>query len=189
VDATDRKIIAELQTDGRRSLKGVAKNVGFTSMGIKKRMQKLLDQKAIRVTALLNPSAFNLLPAIVMLEMENAEAMRNLLQRFKDCPRVVHIFKTIGGYNLIALVVAEDQATLESISMEKCSLRSGEGIRRSEFYPIGDIYFSPFLQVRSHLAHKERTISPCRVDCHPCSRYKQGKCVGCPTTSHYRGTL
>jgi DNA-binding Lrp family transcriptional regulator len=189
VDATDRRIIAQLQSNGRRTLKELAENTGFTSMGIKKRMRKLLDQKAIRVAALLNPVLFKLLPAIVMLEMESAEAMTNLLHRFEDCPRVVHIFKTIGGYNLIALVVAEDRETLESISVEKCSLRSGEGIRRSEFYPIGDIYFSPFLQIRQHLAHRARAVAPCRVDCKPCSRYKQEKCVGCPTTSHYRGTL
>jgi DNA-binding Lrp family transcriptional regulator len=189
MDTTDRKIIAQLQSNGRASLKQLAGNTGFTSMGIRKRLRKLLDQKAITVAALLNPLALNLLPAIVMLEMESAEAMRNLLHRFKECPRVVHIFKTMGGYNLIALVVAEDSATLESISVEKCSLRSGEGIRRSEFYPIGDIHFSPFLPVRTHLAHKARALSPCRVDCQPCSRYKQQKCVGCPTTSHYRGTL
>lgn len=189
LDEVDRKIISQLQTDGRTTLEELAKAIGFTSMGIKKRLQKLLDQDAIKVSASLNPFFFKFSPAIVLLEMESAEAMQNLLKRFKECPRVVHIFKTIGGYNLIALVVAEDQDTLESISMEKCSLRSSAGIRRSEFYPIGDIHFSPFLPVREHLTHKERAVAPCNVDCKPCARYKTGKCVGCPTTNHYRGTL
>ena len=185
----DRKIISHLQLDGRTTLEELAKTVGFTSMGIKKRIKKLLDQGAIKVSASLNPVSFKLSPAIVLLEMESAEATQNLLDRFKDCPRVIQIFKTIGGYNLIALVIAEDQNTLESISMEKCSLRSGRGIRRSEFYPIGDIYFSPFLPVREYLTHKERTVAPCNVDCRPCARYKTKKCVGCPTTIHYLGTL
>jgi len=189
LDDIDRKIISQLQQDGRMTLEELAKTAGFTSMGIKKRLQKLLSQDAIKVSAMLNPFSFKLSPAIVLLEMENAEAMQKLLDRFEECPRVVHIFKTIGGYNLIALVVAEDQDTLESISMEKCSLRSSTGIRRSEFYPIGDIYFSPFLPVREHLTHKERTVAPCDVDCRPCARYKTKKCVGCPTTSYYRGTL
>jgi hypothetical protein len=99
--------------------------------------------------------------------MESAEAMQNLLERFKECQRVVHIFKTIGGYNLIALVIAEDKDTLESISIEKCSLRSSAGIRRSEFCPIGDVYFSPFIPVRGRLAHKGRNTAPCNVDCKP----------------------
>ena len=189
MDEIDRKIISQLQQDGRKTLKELAKTIGLTSMGTKKRLQKLLNQGTIKVSALLNSTSFNLHPAIIMLEMESAEAMQDLIERFKDCPRVVHIFKTIGGYNLIALVVAETQETLESISTEKCSLRCSKGIRRSEFYPISDMYFAPFLQVRENLAHKEKTVTPCSVDCVPCNRYENQKCVGCPTTSHYKGTL
>ena len=189
MDEIDRKIISELQADGRTTLQELAKTVGFTSMGTKKRLEKLLSNGTIKVSALVNPSALKLHPAIVMLEMESAEAMQELLYRFEECPRVIQIFKTVGGYNLIALVVAETQETLESISMEKCSLRCSRGIRRSEFYPISDMYFSPFLQVRETLAHKERTMTPCNVDCDPCKRYESQNCVGCPTTTHYRGPL
>ncbi|MBT0159947.1 Lrp/AsnC family transcriptional regulator [Candidatus Bathyarchaeota archaeon A05DMB-2] len=189
MDEIDRKIISQLQLDGRTTLQDLAKNIGFTSMGTKKRLEKLVKNGTIKFTTLLNPDALKLHPAIVMLEMESAEAMQELLDRFKDCPRVVQIFKTIGGYNLIALVVAENRETLESISMEKCSLRCSKGIRRSEFYPISDIYFSPFLQIREYLAHKDRKVTPCNVDCDPCKRYESQKCVGCPTTMHYKGTL
>ena len=189
MDDIDKKIITQLQEDGRTTLQEIAKNIGFTGMGTKKRLDKLIKKGTIKVSALINLNALKLHPAIVMLEMESAEAMQRLLDRFKDCPRVVHIFKTIGGYNLIALVIAETRETLESISMEKCSLRCSPGIRRSEFYPISDTYFSPFLQIRENLSHKERKMAPCDVDCDPCNRYETQKCVGCPTTSHYKGTL
>ena len=189
LDEVDRKIVSKLQLDGRATLQALAQNIGFTSMGVKKRLQKLKDQNCIQVSTLLNSFSFKLSPAIVMLEMETAEAMQNLLDRFRDCPRVINIFKTMGGYNLIALVIAEDKDTLESISVEKCSLRSSEGIRRSEFYPISDIYFSPFLPVREHLTHKDKGVTPCNVDCRPCSRYQNNKCVGCPSTHYYKGTL
>lgn len=189
MDEIDKKIITQLQGDGRTTLQELSKSIGFTSMGTKKRLEKLLKNGTIKISALLNPSTLKLHPAIVMLEMESADAMQDLLDRFKDCPRVVQIFKTIGGYNLIALVVAETRETLESISMEKCSLRCSRGIRRSEFYPISDTYFSPFLPIREHLAHKGKKVTPCNVDCDPCKRYESQKCVGCPTTSHYKGTL
>lgn len=127
-------------------------------------MKKLLEEEVIKVSALINVKPLNLCAAVVLLEMESSEAMQRLLERYMDCPRVVHIFTSLGGYNLIALVVAENQDTLESISVEKCSLRSGKGIRRSEFYPIGDIHHTPFLSVREHLTHKGRTITPCDVD-------------------------
>ncbi|HEX9862977.1 MAG TPA: Lrp/AsnC family transcriptional regulator [Candidatus Bathyarchaeia archaeon] len=189
LDSVDKKIITQLQKEGRATLQDMAKKVGYTSMGTKKRLQRLLKNGIIKVSALINPSALGLHPAIVMLEMESAEAMQELLNRFEECPRVVQIFKTVGGYNLIALVVAETKETLESISMEKCSLRCSKGVRRSEFYPVSDTYFSPFLQIRESLARREKKVTPCNVDCDSCNRYENQKCVGCPTTSHYKGSL
>jgi DNA-binding Lrp family transcriptional regulator len=189
LDDIDRKIISLLQLNGRTTFEELGKAVGFTSMGIKKRLQRLQKKNAIKMSALLNPFALKLFPAIILLEMESTEAMQKLLDRFKDCPRVINIFKTIGGFNLIALVIAEDQDTLESISVEKCSLRSVEGIRRSEFYPISDVLFAPFLAVREYLVRRKGIISACNVDCRPCIRYKQQKCVGCPATRNYRGAL
>lgn len=189
MDAIDQKIISQLQADGRTTLQELAKTAGYTSMGTKKRLERLLKKGTIKITALINPTVLKLHPAIITLEMENAEAIQELLDRFEQCPRVVQIFKTVGGYNLIALVVAENQETLESISMEKCSLRCSKGIRRSEFYPVSETYFSPFLQIRENLAHKGNKVTPCNVVCNPCNRYEQQKCVGCPTTSVYKGSL
>jgi len=106
LDEVDRKIISQLQLDGRTTLGKLGKIVGYTSMGVKKRLNKLLQQDAIKVSALINLEQLKLSAAVVLLEMESAEAMQRLLKRFKECPRVIHIFTTLGGYNLIALVVA-----------------------------------------------------------------------------------
>jgi DNA-binding Lrp family transcriptional regulator len=189
LDDVNRKIISQLQVDGRTTFEELGKAIGYTSMGVKKRVKKLLENDVIKVSALLNIEPLNLCAAIVLLEMEGAEAVQKLLERFRNCPRVVYIFTTLGGYNLIALVVAEDQSTLESISIEKCSLRSSEGIRRSEFYPVGKVHYSPYLPLREHLTHKEVTVTPCNVDCRPCLRYQLEKCVGCPVTTYYKGPL
>jgi DNA-binding Lrp family transcriptional regulator len=189
LDEVDQKITSKLQLDGRTTFKELAELVGYTSMGVKKRFEGMQERGVLKVSALLNMESLNLIGAIVMIEIESAEAMNKLLERFRNCPRVVHIFTTLSGYNLIALIVAEDQSTLESISVEKCSLRSSEGIRRSELYPLGKIHYSPFLPVRKYLAHKERLITPCNVDCGPCQRYLSKECVGCPATRYYKGSL
>lgn len=189
MDDVDRKIISQLQLNGRTTLEKLGKATGLTSMGVKKRVDKLVEKDILKISALINGEKLNLHAAVVLIEIESSNAMRRLLERFKDCPRVVNIFTTLGGFNLIAIVVAEDRDTLESISVEKCSLRSSEGIRRSEFYPMGNIYYSQYLPIREYLAHKKRTTTPCSVDCRPCNRYKTEKCVGCPATTYYRGSL
>ena len=188
MDEVDRTIISQLTKDGRTTLKDLAELVGFSSVGTKKRLDKLIENGILKVTSLLNLKELGMQAAIVLMEIESSEAMEKLLKRFEDCPRVVNIFKTMGGYNLVALVVAEDRDTLESISVEKCSLRTSEGIRRSEFIPIGNIFYSPFLALREHLTHKEKTKTPCNVDCITCKRYKV-ECGGCPATSYYVGKL
>jgi len=46
LDEIDKTIIAQLQTDGRTTLQELAKAVGFTSMGTKKRLEKLVSAHA-----------------------------------------------------------------------------------------------------------------------------------------------
>ncbi len=189
LDKIDIQIISKLQQDGRADLKELAEITGYTSMGVKKRLENLQKRGVIRVAALLNVELLGLFAAILLLEMENGEAVNNLLQRFKDCPRVVRLLNTLGSYNVVAFLVAEDRNTLESICLEKCSLRGVKGIRRSELLPVGDIHYSPFMPVRQHLSHLNMKNSPCNVDCESCRSYQENKCVGCPATQYYRGTI
>ena len=189
MDDVDRKIISQLQIDGRTTFEALGKITGYTSMGAKKRVDKLLENGAIKVSAQLNLKHFDLCAAIVLIETDGPETMQRLLKRFEKCPRIVQIFTTVGGYNMVALVAAENQKTLESISMEKCSIRSKKGIRRSEFYPIRETHYSHFLSLRENLTHKGLISPPCNVECKTCERYKSEECVGCPATEDYRGPL
>ncbi len=189
VDKIDWKLITELQSDGRKTFKDLGEKIGFTSLGAKKRVVKLLEKGVINISALVNTEALNLCLALILLEIENAEAMRKIIERYNKCPRVINVFTTIGGYNLIALVMAENQSTLESESMERCALRSGEGIRRSEFYLIGRAHHTPFLPLKVVASEEKHNITPCGVQCNNCPSFTSNKCVGCPALSYYRGPL
>ncbi len=189
LDDIDWKIINQLQLDGRKTFKELGEAVGFTSLGAKKRVEKLLEQRVIHLSALVNMDTLDLRLAVILIEMESAEAMRKTMDRYRECPRVINFFTTMGGYNLIALVMAEDQGTLESESMEKCALRSGEGIRRSEFYPIRSVHHSPYLPLRTYISKERGDITPCGVECKVCPSFQDKKCVGCPSVSYYRGPL
>jgi DNA-binding Lrp family transcriptional regulator len=189
MDRVDEKIISELLRDGRASYKELGDIVGYTIMGVKRRVEKMLSEDLIEVSAGINVDALDFHVALIFLEIESREALTRCLERFRNCPRVVNMFTLLAGYNLAVLVIAEDEETLESESMEKCSLRSMHGVRRTEFYPIGSIHYSPFLRMRLNLATKDREVTPCNVECESCERYQAKKCVGCPATKHYRGPL
>ena len=189
MDKIDWKLIKQLRSDGRKTFKELGETIGFTSLGAKKRIEKLLKKNIIHISALVNTDALDLRIALILLEIESAETMRKIIDRYSKCPRVINFFTTMGGYNLIALVMAEDQATLESESMEKCALRSGEGIRRSEFYLIGRVHHYPFLPLKADALKEKGDITPCGVQCKDCPSFQDEKCVGCPTLSYYRGPL
>jgi len=189
MDDIDRKIISELLRNGRASYRELGEAIGYTMMGAKRRVQKMLSEGLLQVSAEINIEKMNLHTALILLEFGNRESLKKCLEMFRKCPRIVNMFTLFAGYNLAALVIAENKDTLESESMEKCSLRCRAGIRRTEFYPIGTILFSPYLKVRMNLVTKDKEISPCNVKCDVCERYQADKCVGCPATKYYRGPL
>lgn len=189
MDDLDWKLIRQLQTNGRKTFKDLGKAIGFTSLGAKKRVDKLLKNRIIHVSALVNTDELKLRLALILLEIESAQTMRKIIERYSKCPRVINFFTTMGGYNLIALVMAEDQATLESECMEKCALRGGEGIRRSEVYIIGRVHHYPFLPLKADAINEKSDTAPCGVQCKGCPSFQDKKCVGCPSSSCYRGPL
>jgi Lrp/AsnC family transcriptional regulator for asnA, asnC and gidA len=189
MDDLDWKIIMKLRSDGRTTFKELGETIGFTSLGAKKRVDKLLKNGIIHISALINTDALDLRLALILLEVENVETMRGIIDRYSKCPRVINFFTTMGGYNLIALVMAEDQATLESECMEKCALRSGKGVRRSEVYLIGKVHHYPFLPLKADTLREKGDTAPCGVQCRGCPSFQDQKCVGCPTLSYYRGSI
>jgi len=118
--AIDRKIISQLVIDGRTTYKDLGKIVGYSVMGAKNRVDRLLKEQAIKVSAQMNVKYFGICMAVVLMEMEKWEDTCRLLERFKECPRIVYIFTTTGGYNVVALMIAGDapyEAGKESVGL------------------------------------------------------------------------
>jgi len=178
-----------LPQDARTTFKELGDAVGHTGLGAKKRVAKLLEHGVLQLTALVNTEALGFGLAMILLEMGSAAAMRKTIERYRDCPRIINFFTTLGGYNLIALVMAEDQGTLENEAMDQCGLRSGEGIRRSEVYAIGTLSQASFLPLCLSTLNVVGDVTPCGVECQSCPSFQVQKCVGCPSTSCCKGPL
>jgi Lrp/AsnC family transcriptional regulator for asnA, asnC and gidA len=189
LDDVSRVIISELQKDGRKTYEELGKKVGYTGMAIKKRVKNLLKRDAVKVSALLNVDKMNMRLAVTMLEIATAEDLNLLINRLRNCPRIVNMFTTLGGYSTVVLSVAEDPDTLQSFSLKRFSLNRGTGIRRSDFYPTTSTHYSPHFLVRMCLGGRDGDITPCKSNCRTCQRYQDNKCVGCPATRSYRGSL
>lgn len=185
MDEIDRRIISLLEENGRMTFKDIGKAIGFTSAGAKKRIEALLKTGLVQISALLNTEKLNLNLAFVFFEIESESKIREYLERFRKCPRVVSALTAVGKYNLIALMIAEDQKTFESMLLGKCALRGEDARTHIEVFPLG----SQKLYLPISLALKQESVSPCGIRCATCGRYKDQYCFGCPSTEYYRGEL
>ena len=186
MDDIDKELISILQKDGRTSLSEIGKKVGFSHVSIRKRLKNLC-KNTVKVSAGLNAEQLGLRIAIVNAEVETPERLRELIDIFSKCPRVVFVTTITGAYNVMTMMVAEDADTLNAI-VEVCSIRAQKGIRRSEV-TIGEAPTVPkYLPIRI-VAAKVDEDAPCGINCGICMRYKEKKCLGCPATKYYRGPL
>ncbi|MEM3618710.1 MAG: AsnC family transcriptional regulator [Candidatus Bathyarchaeia archaeon] len=186
MDDVDKKIIAILQKDGRASLSYIGKELGMSHVAAGRRLQNLCE-KLVNVSAGLNAEYLGFRVAVVNAEVESPERLRELLDTFSKCPRIVFLTTTTGAYNLMTIMIAEDADTLNAI-IEMCSVRAHKGIRRSEA-TIGEAPKVPKHLPIKIVADKKDEDAPCGINCGKCLRYQEKKCLGCPATKYYRGPL
>jgi len=186
MDDVDEKIISVLQEDGRASLSSIGKELGLSHVAIRRRLKKLCE-RLVKVSAGLNAEYLGFRLAIVNAEVETSERLRELVEVFSKCPRIVFLTTTTGAYNLMTIMVAEDADTLNAI-VEVCSARAQRGIRRSEVTIAETPAVPEYLPIKV-IAAKEDEDAPCGINCGKCVRYQEKKCLGCPATKYYRGPI
>ncbi len=188
LDNIDKKLISTLLRDGRKSLSEIGRELGMSHVAVGKRMDKMVRDGILRVTAAVNAEKLDIKMLFMAIETENTEVAEQILEKYHDCPRLIMLAPVTGRYNLFAVMVAEDTWSLES-TMGTCSLRTEPGVRRSETW-FGNAPLVPtHLPLDLSPTCEDKTTAPCGRNCGECKRYVAEKCVGCPPTSFYKGTL
>ena len=188
MDDIDKRLISKLQRDGRTSLSEIGKDLGMSHVAVSKRLDKLLKANVVKISAGINSEVLDTKVLFLGLETENMDVAEKIMKKYAQCPRLLMFAPVTGTYNLFAMMIAEDTWSLESI-LGTCSMRTEPGIRKSETW-FGNAPLIPeFLQLDLAPNQTGSTKGPCKIDCEKCNRYAIEKCVGCPTTSVYKGNL
>lgn len=188
MDDIDKKLISILQDNGRTSLSKIGEHLGMSHVAVSKRLDKLVNADLVKTTAGINSEQLDVKILFMGLETENMEVAERIQKKYTNCPRLLMFAPVTGRYNLFAMMIAEDTWSLESI-MGTCSMRTEPGVRKSESW-FGNAPLIPkYLQLDLAPQPTGTTIGPCKMDCATCNRYIVNKCVGCPNTSAYKGTL
>ena len=131
LDDLSKRIIEQLQEDGRRPYAAIGKAVGLSEAAVRQRVQRLLDAGVMQIVAVTDP----LQVGFSRQAMIGVRAEGNLAQvadRLSEMPEVDYVVITAGSFDLLVEAVCEDDdALLELISGR---IRTIEGVRTTETF-------------------------------------------------------
>ena len=131
LDDVSKRIIEQLQTDGRRSYSAIANVVGLSEAAVRQRVQRLIDSGVIQVVAVTDPLTVGFTrAAMVGVTVEgNPDAVADELERLSE---VDYLVVVAGAYDLLLEVVCEDDDHLFEVLNSR--IRSIPGVVRTETF-------------------------------------------------------
>lgn len=139
LDGIDLKIIQALSEDGRKSFVEIAREIGLSPVGVKNRVENLINQKILKIQAGLNIEKFHKASSTIGIEADPKTTLK-LIEKFKKSPLVYNLVETSGHHNLIVDIVAPDVETINHFVAKE--IRAEPGVIRVEA-DIGDLPIIP----------------------------------------------
>ena len=120
MDATDRRILALLVEDGRRSYDDLGRNAGLSASAAKRRVDRLRATGALQgFTAVVDHEALGAgTEALVELFYAPGTLLDAVAESLRRRPEVVEAWSVTGDPDAIARVRTEDNAALERLIMD-----------------------------------------------------------------------
>jgi Lrp/AsnC family transcriptional regulator for asnA, asnC and gidA len=135
-DKDDWQIVRLLNADGRRSSASIARELGLPPRTVRNRIERLLDDGAIRPTAIVNHEFFGYDMVVdVLCEAEGSELeeIGNSLARLSGTRYVAY---RIGESDISVQVLLRSPAELEDLI---ASLEELPGMHRMKVIPLRDV--------------------------------------------------
>ena len=123
IDNIDKKILAELQRNGRKSYTDIAKTLGVVEGTVRKRVARLTEQEIIKIVAAPNlpKLSYNMISIVgIQVRMED---MRNVAENIARNRHVCYLAFVTGQYDLMAIVMTRSPQLGYSLSMNSSQVR------------------------------------------------------------------
>lgn len=115
LDHLDRGILHELQLDGRRSFREIARSLGTSEATVRFRVKRLRDSGVLQILGFVDPGALGYgLLASLLLEVRPA-ARQAIIEAISEWPEAMYVSSTVGRVDLFVQIVCEDQAVLSEL--------------------------------------------------------------------------
>lgn len=131
LDEIDKRIIAELQRDGRIAYAELAPIIGLSPAATRQRVQRLLDAGVVNVVGVTDPLALGY-PVMAMLGVQVDGDVVRIADEVAAISGVIYVVLSSGSFDLLVEVLAEDAGALLGTINDR--LKTIDGVRRVESF-------------------------------------------------------
>ncbi len=133
LDELSKRIIEQLQDDGRRSYAAIAKVVGLSEAAVRQRVQRLLDSGVVQIVAVTDPVQVGFTRQALITVRTNGDAAPVFAELAK-LPEVDYVVATAGSFDVMAEVVCEDDDHLLDLVNSRIRAIPGVGSTETHLY-------------------------------------------------------
>ena len=131
LDETSKRIIEQLQEDGRRPYAAIGKAVGLSEAAVRQRVQRLLDAGVMQIVAVTDPLQVGFArQAMIGIRVEGD--IGTVADQLAEMAEVDYVVVTAGSYDLLVEVVCEDDDHLLDLLTRR--IRALPGVRSTETF-------------------------------------------------------
>jgi Lrp/AsnC family transcriptional regulator for asnA, asnC and gidA len=131
VDDVGKRLIEELQQDGRRSYAALAKTVGLSEAAVRQRVQRMVDSGLMQVVAVTDPLQVGFhRQAMIGLRVEGD--LVRVADELAKVDEVDYVVITAGSFDILLELVCEDDDHLLRVLSDR--IRVLPGVRDTETF-------------------------------------------------------
>jgi Lrp/AsnC family transcriptional regulator for asnA, asnC and gidA len=131
LDDVNKRIIEQLQRDGRLSYAALAKIVGLSEAAVRQRVQRLLDTGVMQIVAVTDPLTLGFARQAMVGIKVNGD-MRSVASKLAEIPEVDYVVICAGSYDLLVELVCTDDDHL--LALLNDTIRTIAGVTATEAF-------------------------------------------------------
>jgi Lrp/AsnC family transcriptional regulator, regulator for asnA, asnC and gidA len=131
LDQVSKRIIEQLQEDGRRSYAAIARTIGLSEAATRQRVQKLIDEGVIQIVAVTDAAAIGF-HRMALLGIKVEGDIHAVADKLVALEAAEYVVITAGQFDLLVELMCENDEHLLHTIHE--SVRTIPGVRSTEAF-------------------------------------------------------
>lgn len=142
LDELDLDIVRELQEDGRRAFREIARNLNTAEATIRTRYKRMQEQGVLQILAFSDPASLGHAKLALLFAEVTPQDHERVADTLGRWPEVSYLSTTLGSADLCAQVLCRDEEALWSLQQRLRSLPGVQAVRALQEVRVHKIRFT-----------------------------------------------